>query len=472
MTASAIAGSSRPFESSWRGLADSAATRPASKPQWLGDLRSHALERVGVLKLPSTRDEDWRFTDVSTLAKHPYQPVQVPTTLKAEEIAQFHLEEATTRLVFVDGKHAPHLSSTAAAEGERRGGQAAVGTLSSAIAAHGASIQAHLGRHAGFQDKLFVALNTAFLQDAAVVVAARNAQVTGPVHLLFISTQSDVVSHPRILVLAEPGSSVTLVEDHVTLHQGPCFNNPVAEIVLGASARVEHVRVQRDSAEALHVGHCAVMLGHASHYHSVSIALGARISRLGIDVVHGAEGAFCALDGLALLSARQLADTHSCIDHAKPHGTSRQLHKTIVDSGAHAVFNGKVRVAPGAQQTDSAQSSRNLLLSTRAQVNTLPQLEILADDVKCTHGATVGQLDSEQIFYLRSRGIAEAAARKLLTYAFGAEVIDRISLPSLRRQLELAVLDRTAVAPAGREAAASLRAERKPTRPDATGGLA
>ena len=188
-------------------------------------------------------------------------------------------------------------------------------------------------------------------------------------------------------------------------------------------------------------------LAYAGRYRSVSVALGAKLSRLDLEVRQTADGAECTLDGLALIGGSQLADTHTCIDHMKPHGTSRQLHKCIVDGAAHAVFNGRVMVRPGAQKSDSAQSSRNLLLSRTAVVDTLPQLEILADDVKCTHGATVGQLDSEEVFYLRSRGLSEEAARDLLTYAFGAEVIKRIPVASLRGRLEDAVLERTARRP-------------------------
>ncbi|HSN80819.1 MAG TPA: Fe-S cluster assembly protein SufD, partial [Rhodoferax sp.] len=267
--------------------------------------------------------------------------------------------------------------------------------------------------------------------------------LAAPVHLLFISTQRDVASHPRLLLVAGAASQLTLIEDYVALHDGSYFSNAVAEIVLEANARVTHVRLQRESKQAFHMASCAVSLGAASRYHSASIALGAQTSRLELRVTQTAEGSECLLDGLALIDSEQLADTHTFIDHAKPHGTSRQLHKCIVGGSAHAVFNGQVMVRPGAQKTDSAQSSRNLLLSGRAHVDTQPQLEIFADDVKCTHGATVGQLDSDEVFYLQSRGLSELVARNLLTYAFGAEVINRIPVASLRRQLEQTVLEHT-----------------------------
>ena len=408
------------------------------KPDWLKALRAEATERVGVLRMPTPHDEAWRFTDISPLTKQSFHPLRAPTSLQAGDVERFHIDEATTRLVFVDGVHAPQLSSVDAV-----GAGIQVGTLSSVAATHGPILQEHLGSHAAFHDKPFAALNTAFLHDAAVIIVPRTTSVAAPVHLLFIATQPEVAAHPRILVVVGPDSAVTLIEDYVALHDGAYFTNSVVEVVLGANAAVEHVRVQRESSQALHVASCAVSLARASRYHSVNVALGARISRVEIDVIQAATATECSLDGLALIGARQLADTHTVIDHAEPHGVSRQLHKTIVDGDAHAVFSGKVMVRPGAQQTDSAQSSRNLLLSPKARVDTLPQLEIFADDVKCTHGATVGQLDSEEVFYLRSRGLSEKAARSLLTYAFGAEVIDRIPVASLRRRLEQAVLEQT-----------------------------
>lgn len=417
----------------------------APKPAWLKALRAEAVERVGALKLPTSHDEAWRFTAISALAQQSFHPAATPATLQPADIERFDIDEAAIRLVFIDGVHAPQLSSVGAAG--TAGAGVVIGNLATAIAARAEVIQAHLGRHAAFHDHLFAALNTAFLHDTAVVLVPRDTSVAAPVHLLFIAAEPGVASHPRILVAGEPGSSVTLIEDYVALHDGSYFTNSVAEIVVGANAKIEHVRVQRESDAAFHIASCAVSLAHASRYRSVSVALGAKLSRLDLEVRQTAAAAECTLDGLALIGGRQIADSHTCIDHLKPHGTSRQLHKCIVDGAAHAVFNGKVMVRPGAQKTDSAQSSRNLLLTKTAVVDTLPQLEILADDVKCTHGATVGQLDSEELFYLRSRGLSEDAARNLLTYAFGAEVIERIPVASLRRRLEQTVLERTARQP-------------------------
>lgn len=412
-----------------------ASTSPALA--WLKQLRANAVDRVSALTVPTTRDEEWRFTDISPLTKQSFQSVRSASRLQTADVERFYLAEETTRLVFVDGVYAPQLSSVAGNLG------VVVSNLSAAVSTHAAAIEPHLGRHTEFQHNVFAALNTAFLDDGALIIVPRNASVAAPVHLLFIATQKEAASYPRCLLLAESGSSVTVVEDYVALQEEAYFTNAVTEIVLAEHARVNHIRVQRDSVQAFHIANCAVSLAHASHYQSVSVALGACISRYNLNVLQAAEGTECAIDGLALIGQRQLADTHTCIDHAKPQGTSRQLHKCIVGGAAHAVFNGKIVVRPGAQRTDSAQSSRNLLLTGKAHVDTKPQLEIFADDVKCAHGATVGQLDNEEVFYLKSRGLSEVAARNLLTYAFGAEIIDHIPIASLKHRLEQTVLEQT-----------------------------
>ena len=413
---------------------------PPSSTTWFNQLRAHALEQAGTLQVPTTRDEEWRFTDISPLARLPLRPSHAISAPQVTDVKRFHLDDATIRLVFVDGAFMPHLSSRL--EGSEHEGLV-VTDLSVAVATHASAIEPHLGRLAGFENNLFAALNTAFLHDGALIIVPRNAKIQKPVHVLFIATQAGTAIHPRCLLIAQAGSEVTLVEDYVTLQDEAYVTNAVTEVALENNARVNHVRVQRDSMEAFHIANCAVSVAHASCYRSVSVALGGRISRYDLNARLEAEGAECFIDGLALIKGRQLADTHTCIDHAKPHGTSRQSHKCIVDGAAHAVFNGKIIVRAGALRTDSAQSSRNLLLSARARVDTKPQLEIFADDVKCAHGATVGQLDHEELFYLRSRGLAETAARNLLTYAFGAEIIDRIPIASLKHQLEQIVLEQT-----------------------------
>jgi Fe-S cluster assembly protein SufD len=421
---------------------------PASPLERINALRVEAGKRLKLLKLPTLRDEEWRFTDISRLAKLSFSPALSATHLETAEIAQFHIPEASTRLVFVDGLYAPQLSHTAPAASNPG---VLVSNLPTALATHTEAIESHLGHHVAFRENLFAALNTVGLDSAAVIVVPRNVALAAPVHLLFIATQKEVVSTPRCLVVAETGSAVTVIEDYVVLYQPrwqeePHFTNAVTEIVLEENARVNHIRIQREGSKAFHIANCAVSVGRSGNYQSVSVALGAQISRYNLDVLL-AEGAECAVDGLALIGAHQLADTHTCIDHAKPHGVSRQLHKCIAGGNAHAVFNGKVRVRQGAQHTDSIQSSRNLLLSAKAQVDTKPQLEIFADDVKCVHGATIGQLDDDQVFYLKSRGLSDGTARNLLTYAFAGEIIDRIPVASLKHQLQQRVLAQTGSQP-------------------------
>ncbi len=413
---------------------------PASPLAWLNALRAEAVDRVGVLTVPTQRDEEWRFTDISQLTKMSFHPVRTTISLQVADIERFYIEEATTRLVFVDGVYAPQLSSGITDNG------VAVVNLEAGFAAHAAAIEPYLGRLTEFSDNVFAALNTAFLHDAALIVVPRDTSVAVPVHLLFIATQKDVVSYPRCLLLAGSGSVVTVIEDYVSLQEDAYFTNAVTEIALVDNARVNHIRVQREGAKAFHIANCAVTVARASNYQSVSVAFGARISRYNLNV-QLAEEAECAVDGLALISGRQLADTHTCIDHAMPNAVSRQMHKCIVGGSAHAVFNGKIKVRQGAQRTDSRQSSRNLLLTGKAHVDTKPQLEIFADDVKCSHGATIGQLDNEEVFYLQSRGLSETAARNMLTYAFGAEIIERMPISSLKLQLEQTVLEQTTVQP-------------------------
>ncbi len=430
-----VAASNKYLEGLVHGRPELPAAWSSSALAWLSELRANAVDRVGALTVPTTRDEEWRFTDISPLTRIPFQPTRGKAQVTLADIERFAVPEAAARLVFVDGVFAPQHSFN-------RAGIVA-GNLAAGVIEHGPALMPHLGRHAEYDNNVFAALNTAFLHDGALVVVPRNASVAAPVHLLFVATQGETASYPRCLVIAESGSAVKVIEDYAALQGAAYFTNAVTEAVIADNARINHIRVQRDGGEAFHIANCAVSLAHASRYQAVSVAFGARISRYNLNVLQAAEGAECLIDGLALIAGRQLADTHTCIDHAQPHGVSRQRHKCIVDGAAHAVFNGKIVVRPGAQHTDSSQSSRNLLLSAKARVDTKPQLEIFADDVKCAHGATVGQLDGEEVFYLRSRGLSDAAARNLLTYAFGAEIIDRIPVASLKHRLEQIVLAQT-----------------------------
>jgi len=411
---------------------------PRSALSWLNERRARALERANALSVPTTREEEWRFTDITPLTRMPFRRATGAARPAMAEVSHFVAPEAAARLTFVDGVFAPELSACA---GLPYG--TVVAPLAAVLNTHAAVIEPHLARHAGFEGEVFTALNTAHLRDGAFVWIARGQQSPAPVQVLHLATQSEAAAYPRCLVIAEAGAEVALIEDYAGLGGAVYLNDAVTEIVAGEGARVRHVRVQREAGGAFHIGRCAVALARDAHYFSHSVALGARISRLDLEVLQQGEGAQAQLDGLALISGRQLADTHSLMDHARPNGRCRQLHKCIVGGAAHAVFNGKIVVRPGSQLTDSSQQSRNLLLSDKAHVDTKPQLEIFADDVKCAHGAAVGQLDPEQLFYLQARGLPEFNARNLLTYAFAAEVLDRIPVPSLVESLEATVLAQT-----------------------------
>jgi Fe-S cluster assembly protein SufD len=413
------------------------AGRPSVAPEphaWVNRLRAAALERANALTLPTVREEDWRFTDLSPLYQVAFKPAAAAVAPAGLALEATLAPEAAARLVFIDGQFVPALSSTTPTG-------ALVTTLGAALQRHGDLVESHLGQHAGFAKDPFAAINTAALSDVAVVLVGRNVATTAPIQLIFATTQDQVAVHPRCLIVAEPGSEVTVVEDYVGLHAGAYYANAVTEIAIGANAHVRHVRRQQESPAAFHIGTCGVRLERDATYRSVSVAAGARLSRYNLNVLQAGVGTHCHLDGLAMVKERQLADTHSFVDHAHPHGTSRQLHKCVANGHGHAVFNGRILVRPGAQRTDSSQQSRNLLLSRRAHVDTKPQLEIFADDVKCAHGATVGQLEAEELFYLRSRGLSEAAARALLTYGFAAEIVDRIPVRSVASALHRTVLE-------------------------------
>jgi len=405
---------------------------------WLNERRAQALERANALAVPTTRDEEWRFTDITPLTRMRFQPAAAAAPLRTADVASFVAPEATTRLVFVDGIFAPEHSISAGLP------YGVVAThLAAALTTHGAVIEPHLARHVDFDRDVFAAVNTSHLRDGAFVWIAQDQKCPTPVQVLFISSQREGASYPRCLVVAEAGAECTVIEQYVSLADTVYFCNAATEVVVGRGARVQHVKVQQEARNAFHISACAAALEQDAFYASHTVTLGARISRHDLRVLQRGEGARAQIDGLTLVAGRQLADTHTLMDHARPNGKCRQLNKCIVGGAAHAVFSGKIFVRPGAQLTDSAQESRNLLLSDKAHVDAKPQLEIFADDVKCTHGATVGQLDAEQLFYLKSRGLADGSARNLLTYAFGAEMIDRIPVPSLVEQLENVVMTQT-----------------------------
>ncbi|NER48156.1 MAG: Fe-S cluster assembly protein SufD [Symploca sp. SIO1A3] len=409
---------------------------------WLEDLRHGAAAIVQELAIPSKREEEWRFTDLSSLLQVQFQAVNPQSISSGQplDISPFTLPEtAQSCLVFINGVYAPQLSTV---KGLPEG--AFVGNLAEFPPQYISRLQKYLGKQQGTSE-VFTALNTAGLTDVAVVWATKNTIVEQPIQLLFISTTEAVpiICQPRCLVVAEAGSQLHLVEDYAANVEGcpdiplnkPYFTNQVTEIWVEENAAVTHTRNQREAADGFHIGKTAIAQARNSRYIGNGINLGAKLSRHNWEVWQTGEGTQTTLNGLTMISGEQLADTHSAIALKHPHGTSNQLHKCIVDGSARAVFNGKVYVPHEAQFTNASQLNRNLLLSPKARVDTKPQLEITADQVKCSHGATISQLEADEIFYLQSRGLNEVDARNLLIDAFVAEILDSIPVASLSKRL-------------------------------------
>ncbi|MEA5581419.1 Fe-S cluster assembly protein SufD [Nodularia harveyana UHCC-0300] len=398
------------------------------------ELRQDAAARVRHSTLPNTRNEEWRFTDLSALRQVQFH---LDRELQSVDISSLILPEAVnSRLVFVNGVYTPDLSAV-----EDLPSGLVVGNLAGFSESQQQNFQPYLAQAEGSQE-VFTALNTAGISDAAVIWVEKNVIVETPIHLLFVNSAGEkaTISQPRCLVVAQSGASVTVVEEFINHRgaedaEGVYFTNAVTEVWLGENSQVNHTRVAREGAEAFHIGKTAVTQARDSRYTCHALTFGGRLSRHNLEVWQTGEQTETTLNGLTMISEKQVGDTHSAIALNHPHSTSKQLHKCIVGDRAHAVFNGKVFVPKPAQLTNAGQLNRNLLLSPKARVDTKPQLEITADNVKCAHGATVSQLEDDEIFYLQSRGINENDARKLLINAFAAEIINQIPLQSLQEIL-------------------------------------
>jgi Fe-S cluster assembly protein SufD len=415
----------------------------AHEPGWLSDVRERSFELFARTGLPTVNEEEWKYTNIAQIEKTSFQPiikVDGGRPVNEQELAAWTYEEAReSRLVFVNGGFRKDLSTT--------GGVASgLVALDFATALQTPAYEETIRRSLENENENgFAALNAALFSNALFLKFPRGFVAPAPVHLLFLTAAANgdqPASFPRVLVHAEPGSAATLIESYNATAERRYLTNARLNLVLDDEARIMHYKVQRESGEGFHVAATKVELGRNSFYQSTSINLGGRLSRHDIDVSMDHEGAECWVDGLYMIEGEQHTDTHSVIDHRQPHCTSRQLYKGILDGKSRAVFNGKVFVRHGAQQTDAQQTNKNLLLSKEAQVDTKPQLEIFADDVKCTHGAAVGQLEEDELFYLASRGINPALARNMLTYGFAEEVIERIKIDSIKRELDAAVLNR------------------------------
>jgi Fe-S cluster assembly protein SufD len=425
--------------------------RAASGAAWLQPIRQAAMDRFGELGFPTTRLEAWKFTNVAAIANTRFEPARYDLNAAIEKKlkASPYADLGCSRLVFLNGAYSPELSSL-----NRVPKGVKAGSLAEALRNGDRSLEPHLARYANVQDHAFVALNTALMEDGAFIEIPKGMVLDQPIYLLSVTTGSvqPTVSHPRNLILIGRETQVTLIEGHLGLNDGVYFTNAVTEVVAGENAIVNYCRLQQESERAYHVATLQIHQERSSNVTTHSIAFGAALARQDVNTVLDGEGAECLLNGLYVVNGRQHIDNYTTIDHAKPHANSREVYKGVLDGKSAAVFHGRIIVRQDAQKTDAKQSNRNLLLSDEATINTKPQLEIYADDVKCTHGATIGQIDDEAVFYLRSRGIGREEARSMLTYAFANEIINQIKYEPVRARLTDALFARLSRDPGGKEA--------------------
>jgi len=402
------------------------------QPAWVRDLRAQALARFAELGIPTTRDEEWRFTNVSPIAETAFRLAE-----PAEDAARSLVGRVATpeshRLVVVNGRYAETLSSVEPDAG------LVCGSLAEALADAGGGIQAAFGRIATFEDRAFAALNTAFARDGVFLRVRRGAVVERPVHVIYVTVPGaePAMAHPRLLALVGANAQARIIESFVGVDAAKYLVSAVSEFDVGEDAVVDHYKDQREGSAGFHIGLQATRCGRSAAFVSHAFTLGGEIVRNDVVAVLDGEGVDCTLNGLYLSDGKRLVDNHTLIDHARPHCGSHELYKGILAGESRAVFNGKIIVRPDAQKTDAKQTNRALLLSDTAQINTKPQLEIFADDVKCTHGAAVGQLDEEALFYLVARGLTPQKARDMLIHAFAGDILNRVRIDALREQFEV-----------------------------------
>jgi Fe-S cluster assembly protein SufD len=396
-------------------------------------LREEALRRFCEMGFPTHKHEEWKYTPLRALTRAFYEPAQEPPVPDLQLPAVFE----GPQIVFLNGFFQPHLSTPLDQEG------VFFGTLSQFAEKTLSEGRDLLGSCAPADWQFFVALNTAFFSDGAFLHVPKNTVAESPLIIRYLSTASSpTLICPRNLILVEENSQAIIIEEYETVGEGAVWTNAVTEFLLGDGAVAHHVKIQRESTETHHLSFLATRQGRSSSLTSHVIGLGGALTRNEILAVLDGEGGECFLNGLYLLKGHQHYDTRTVLDHAQPFCSSREFYKGILDDESHGVFSGKIVVRPGAQKTDAKQSNMNLLLARGATINSKPQLEIFADDVKCTHGATIGRIDEEALFYLRSRGMDEASARSLLIYAFASEILLRLPLPWLRHKLEMALFER------------------------------
>ncbi len=402
---------------------------------WLKRIRKGALSRFSDLGFPTTRQEEWRFTNVAPVSRISFRPGPGQREgLTRQELGKLPFADlGCPRAVFLNGHFSSRLSSL-----ESLPPGVKVESISRLVKEDASRIQPHLAQYALYEAHGLIALNTAFISDGAFIWIAPGVILEQPIQVLFLSfsDRQPTISHPRLLVLAEANSEACLVESYLGLGESTRFTNPVAEIILGENAVLDHYKVQLEGKDTFHIGALQAHQARNSTLTTHSVTLGGDIIRNEINVVLDGEGAESTLNGLFLAKSEQHVDNHTQLNHTQPHCSSRELYKGILAGKSRGVFHGRIHVYKGAQRTDAKQTNNNLLLSDQALIQTKPQLEIYADDVKCTHGATIGQLDKDSLFYLRSRGMSEEVARNLLIHAFASEVIERVRVGSLKTRLQ------------------------------------
>lgn len=393
--------------------------------------RRAAIAKFAELGFPTTRNEEWKYTNLAALASRKFKLASEPVKLNAKALDAFLFAGmAQNLLVFVNGRFAPEFSRVLSREKNL-----VLDNLPAALRSGAELGERHLAQYAQFEKETFIALNTAFAQEGACIRVPNGVAVAEPIHLLYVS-DGEFAAHPRNLIVLGKNSQARVIESYHSLHEGAYFNNIVSEIVLDENAHLEHVRIQNESRSAYHIAAREVHQSRHSVYTSISVDLGGALVRNNFNVRLAAENCEGNLFGFYMAGGAQLVDNHTLIDHLMPHCQSNEHYKGILADKAQGVFNGKVMVHQDAQKTNAYQSNQCLLLSDDANINSKPQLEIFADDVKCSHGATIGQLDEEQLFYLRARGISLAEANAMLRYAFASEILQRIDMPEVAEKIE------------------------------------
>lgn len=421
-------------------------------PPWLSELRKSAIDRFDAVGFPTQKQEDWKYTNLAPLLRIPFKPAILarPDGVVAEKLEPFTFGVLkTTLLVFVNGRFAPRLSYLRPRpEGVR------VASLAEVLREEAATLEPHLGRIARSEDDPFASLNMALFADGAYVEVPNHTAVEEPIHLLFVSTSKDlpIVAHPRNLIRIGAQSHATIIETYAGTGPDVTFTNAVTEISAGPAAVLDHYKMQRESETAYHMGTMTIHQDRDSAVSCHSLSFGGAMARNTVHTRFRGEGGSLVLNGLFMTSGGQQADNYTRIDHVSPACTSVELYRGILDGKSRGVFNGNIYVRKDAQKTVARQTNKNLLLSREAFVDSTPGLEILADDVKCNHASTIGQLDENAIFYLRSRGIDEEAARQILTYAFAADVVNQVKVAPIRIKLDQLILSRLPKGSALREA--------------------